>query len=368
MRVLHLSNHCIFGNGNVHAAVDLACAQSAAGHKVFYGSEGGDFVSLLAANRVEHLSLPQNHKKPLRVLASLVRLIGLIKREKIDIIHAHMMTGAILGRLAGSVCGVPLVTTVHNAFDRHAVIMGLGDRVIAVSEAVATNMISRGVKAKKVISILNGTLNAARRKDEPETTADLEHLAITTICGLHDRKGLPSLIEAFDIVSKSEPKAHLYIIGEGPDEARYWRQASQLECADRVHFLGQQRATKPFLRATDIFVLASLQDPCPLVIPEAREMGCAIVATHVDGIPEMLAVGPCGVMVPANDPIALASAIGELLADPIKREREKQAALVGIAYFDIDRVREDADRVYLSALADRHKPKKPRQTGRALSV
>ncbi len=52
------------------------------GHQVFYGSEGGDFVSLLEANKVEHVSLPQNHKQPIRVVATLGRLVRLIKRNK----------------------------------------------------------------------------------------------------------------------------------------------------------------------------------------------------------------------------------------------------------------------------------------------
>ncbi len=356
MRIFHLVNHCRFGNGNVHAAVDLACAQAAAGHKPFLLSEGGDFVDLLERNGVGHILLPQNHRRLPALVGSMRKLLGHIKAQRPDILHAHMMTGAILGRLAGTWSGVPLVTTVHNAFDSHSILMGLGDQVIGVSQAVSDQMGTRGVKANKLNTVMNGTRGVARRQGASRAPVGLQRPSITTLCGLHDRKGVRHLIEAFDLVSERHPDAHLYIIGEGPSEKLYQAQAAALTHGDRVHFLGQLRDPEAYLRESDIFALASLQDPCPLVIPEAREAGCAIVATHVDGIPEMLSIGGAGLTVPPGDGRAMAEAMNRLLDDPALLAASKAASLDGVAHFDITRVERETRDVYARALAGKNRP------------
>lgn len=353
MRVLHVSNHVIFANGNVHAAVDLACAQSAQGYEVHYASQGGDYETLLADNGVTHHRVRQSVKSPLNLARSTLDLVRLTRKLKPDILHAHMMTGALTGKAASIASGVPLVTTVHNAFDGHAILMGFGDRVIGVSKAVAQNMISRGVDAKKVVSVLNGTRNVARRKDEPVEGVTLNHPAIMTICGLHDRKGIRYLLKAFDAVSKTHPDAHLYILGDGPHADQYKAIAAGFEHASRIHFLGMIRKTRPYLAAADIFVLTSLQDPCPLVIPEAREQGCAIVASDVDGIPEMLSVGNAGHLVPPADPDALATALMALLSDPNLLAAQREASLKGIEYFDIERVTLQTGKIYKDLTASK---------------
>lgn len=356
MRIFHLVNHCRFGNGNVHAAVDLACAQAAAGHRPILLSEGGDFVDLLERHGVKHITLAQNHRHPLALMRSVSGLLRQIKAEKPDIMHAHMMTGAILGRIVGTLTGIPLVTTVHNAFDKHSILMGLGDQVIGVSRAVSDQMGARGVKAAKLNTVINGTRGVARRRNASKAPVGLKRPSITTVCGLHDRKGVKHLIEAFGEVSERHKAAHLYIIGEGPSEKIYQAQAAALPHGDRIHFLGQLRDTEAYLRESDIFALASLQDPCPLVIPEARETGCAIVATHVDGIPEMLKIGGAGLTVPPSDSHALAEAFSHLLDDPQALAASKAASLDGVDYFDITRVERETRDVYGRALTGKNRP------------
>jgi len=355
MRIFHLVNHCRFGNGNVHAAVDLACAQAAAGHQPVVLSEGGDFVDLLERHGVPHIVLPQNHRKLPAAVGSVGKLMRHIRALRPDILHAHMMTGAILGRVAGTLSGVPLVTTVHNAFDKHSILMGLGDQIVGVSQAVSDQMRARGVKARKLNTVINGTRGVARRQGASQEPVGLQRPSITTVCGLHDRKGVKHLIEAFGLVAERHPDAHLYIIGEGPSEKIYQAQAAELRHGDRVHFLGQLRDTEAYLRESDIFALASLQDPCPLVIPEAREAGCAIVATHVDGIPEMLRIGDAGLTVPPGDSEALADGLDHLLANPAALQASKAASLDGVAYFDISRVERETREVYARALVGRNR-------------
>lgn len=347
MRVLHLSNHCIFGNGNVHAAVDLACEQAKQGHEVFFASSGGDFENLLEQNGVRHVKIIHPNKyAPWIALPAAMAISQLCRLEKIQIVHAHMMTGAVLGWVATRIRRIPLVTTVHNAFDKHAVLMGLGDRVIAVSAAVAATMKRRGINPRKIQTVLNGTLGSARNKRLSDEAQSLQRPSITTVCGLHDRKGVRHLLDSFDMVHSSYPDAHLYIIGEGPQEEQYKAHALKLNSRNNIHFIGQVRDPRPYLISSDIFALASLQDPCPLVIAEAREQGCAIVATNVDGIPEMLAIGDAGLLCPPADPEKMSMNISKLLQNEEYLKSVQNSSLNNLEYFNISRVNKETLIIY----------------------
>src|SRR5215204_5516141 len=158
MRIVHILNHVReVGNGIVNVAVDLACLQAKAGHEVVVASAGGEYETLLKRYNVKHFELDQTRK-----LAKFPRAIrryeAVVREFQPDIVHAHMMTGVVLARVLRAWAGYALVSTVHNEFQRHAILMGLADRVIAVSEAVGRSMRQRGVAGSKIRVVLNGPL------------------------------------------------------------------------------------------------------------------------------------------------------------------------------------------------------------------
>jgi glycosyltransferase involved in cell wall biosynthesis len=154
------------------------------------------------------------------------------------------------------------------------------------------------------------------------------------------------------MVRETRPAAHLYILGEGPDEASLRAQAGSEE-ESHVHFIGTAPDTRPFLRAADIFVLASVADPAPLVISEAREVGIPIVATQVDGIPELLESGEAGILIPARAPDAIADAIGRLLDSDEERELWRNASRIRVDRLCMSRVAAETVSVYEEAIGRR---------------
>jgi glycosyltransferase involved in cell wall biosynthesis len=87
------------------------------------------------------------------------------------------------------------------------------------------------------------------------------------------------------------------------------------------------------------------------VLSEAREAGCAIVASNVGGIPEALDSGAAGILVPPADPAALSEALGLLLRDPAVREAYRARAREGLAAFSAQRYSDDIERIYATLLA-----------------
>ncbi|ONF49457.1 MULTISPECIES: glycosyltransferase family 4 protein [Methylobacterium] len=348
MRILHLLNHTRRLNGHVHAAVDLACRQVQLGHQVAVGSQGGDLDALLRSNGVETI-FASHDRGPDQVLKSFLGCGGVLRRWRPDIVHAHMMTSAVLAWPSCKLLRMPLVTTVHNEFEKGAILMGLGNRVIAVSGAVAWSMRRRGIAGSRIDVVLNGTIGSARMRGRSEEPQNLDHPAIVFVGGLHPRKGLPDLLRAFDAAFPHNPAMRLYVVGGGPHQDAYERTARALPCADAITFAGPRDDPYRWMLGADIFVLPSHADPAPLVLSEAREAGCAIIGTNVDGIPELLEAGRAGILVPPGDCDALARALIALTTDPAQLSEWRAKSQLNLDHLRIDRVAEETLAVYRRA-------------------
>ncbi len=352
MKILHLLNHVDrVGNGIVHVAVDLACVQARAGHDVWVASKGGAYEALLARYGVRHVRVDQA-RRPLAIWNALRTLRTLLRDERIEVVHAHMVTGYLLARVLRVLrVGAPwrLVASVHNEWQRSSSLMGGADRVITMSENAIARLTGRGMRRDKLRAVRNGTVGSPRLLDASQDVVTLRQPAIVTVAGLYERKGIRELIAAFDLLAPGHPDAHLYIVGEGPDRTRFEARAAASPARERIHFEGFRPSARPYLTEAAVFVLASHAEPGGLVLPEARDCGCAIVATAVDGSPELLENGRAGVLVPPFDAPALAAAITRLLDSPAERERWKAAARENLDWLRIERQHEETMAVYREA-------------------
>ncbi|MDQ8155033.1 MAG: glycosyltransferase family 4 protein [Gemmatimonadota bacterium] len=351
MKLLHLLNHVDrVGNGIVHVAVDLACVQARAGHEVWVASKGGAYEALLARHGVRHVRIDQS-RRPLTLLRAVVALRNLLRTERIEIVHAHMVTGYLLARLLRPRASWRLVASVHNEWQRSSTLMGGADRIISMSEDAVGRLAARGMPRDRLRAVRNGTVGSPRLLDAPQDAVTLQQPAIVTVAGLYERKGIADLIAAFDHLAPQRPNAHLYLVGEGPDRARFEAQAHASAAGARIHFEGFRASPRPYLQQAAVFVLASHAEPGGLVLPEARDCGCAIVSTAVDGSPELLDQGRAGILVPARDPLALGGAISRLLDDTAERDRWRAAARDNLDWLRIERQNDETVAVYREALA-----------------
>jgi glycosyltransferase involved in cell wall biosynthesis len=347
MRILHILDHIQeTSNGTVNATVDLACLQAKVGYKVAIASTGGKYEILLKQYGVQHFQFALT-KKLGRLLKAARRYRAIIREFQPDIVHTHVMKGVVFAYALRMRAGYALVSTVHNEFQRSAVLVGLADRVIAVSNAVAKSMERRGVPRKRLRVVCNGTLGSPRRRQLAEVLPlPLQRPAITTVAGMYRRKGIAELIDAFEQIALNYPQAHLYLVGSGPDQAQFKAKAQGTAVTDRIHFEGFQPEPQHYLLATDVFVLASHREPFGLVLSEAREAGCAIIASNVDGIPEALDGGQAGLLVPPGDSRALAEALARFLSAPKELYKWKGQAQHNLEWLSVARVHEETLAVY----------------------
>lgn len=129
------------------------------------------------------------------------------------------------------------------------------------------------------------------------------------------QKGFSYLLDALPEVLRSFPNAHLMLIGEGELRGDLERQAERLGVTDRVHLPGYRRDVPRLLHASDLFVLPSLYEGLPNVMLEAMAAGIPVVATSVNGVPEVIEEGVSGLLIPPGNARHIQSALCALLSD-----------------------------------------------------
>lgn len=361
MRVLFLTSHMEIGGIPLYT-VTLAEALARRGHQPVVVSRGGPLVERLAASGIPHVIAGLDVTSPFHpsAAAALGRVIGVIRRHHPDLLHAQTRTAYIVAGLAGRVTGVPVVTTAHGFYKWHwwrRLLPCWGTRVIAVSPAVQRLLVERyGVPPAKVATIANGIAweppPPARLAEEARRFRHLWGLGgdgpvIGTVARLTPAKRLDVLIHAFHQLRATMPQAHLLIVGDGPVKPDLIRLAYALGEQEHVILTGTVPHPVVPLSIMDVFVLPSSKEAFGLAIVEAMAMGRPVVASRVGGIPTVVEDGVTGVLVPPNDPDALARALQPLLADP---ERMRAMGRAGRAryeqQFTMDRVAREVESVY----------------------
>jgi glycosyltransferase involved in cell wall biosynthesis len=143
---------------------------------------------------------------------------------------------------------------------------------------------------------------------------------ILSVGRLVQQKDHDTLMAAFRLVVEQEPKAELWLVGEGSRRDALKLEANRLFPPGQVRLLPAQLDLRPLFQAATLFVLSSLWEGLPNVVLEAMATGLPVVATGVGGLPEAVLPGQTGWLVPPRDPPALAAAINEALTAPETRE------------------------------------------------
>jgi glycosyltransferase involved in cell wall biosynthesis len=239
----------------------------------------------------------------------------------------------IIGRIVGKLAGVKVVTTVHFGYEcktkliykLEEFLLPLSDRIIAISQCVKDYLIQKGIDKNRIEIIRNAIALENQHITDPKFKPDSSPAKIGSIGRLIRRKGFATLIEGF---SRIEGEAHLEIIGDGPERNHLAELITRLSLNRRVELLGQlpNNDVLEKLMSWDMFVFSPTWEGFGLVVLEAMSSGKPVIATDVGGIPEIIQDGTTGILVPPENPKALADKIDELINNPALRSRLGNAA------------------------------------------
>ncbi|MBV8202968.1 MAG: glycosyltransferase [Acidobacteria bacterium] len=178
-----------------------------------------------------------------------------------------------------------------------------------------------------------------------------EAMVVGAVGRLAPEKGLPFLLEAVALGRARGLPLALVLVGDGPDRASLEREAERRGIAAHARFLGFQRHLESLYPAFDVFAMPSLEEASPMALLEAMACGCAIVASAVGGVPEILAGGRCGLLVEPASPGALARAFAQLAAEPgLRRHVAAEARARILADYDLPAMIRRHEQLYLSLL------------------
>ena len=331
MRLLHIASHLNVGGVSRYLCA-LSDALAQRGHRVIIAADHGRCEPIVREMGATHWRVPLHTSVEFspQVLAACWMLAARVRREPVDLIHAHTRVAQVVAARLSCALRVPYVTTWHGFFRPN---LGrkwwpcTGDLTIAISEPVRRHLEQVfHVPSERIRLIPHGIDLAPFESpvDPPAQAAVREraHLlphgpVVGTISRLVRSKGLDLLIQSFSRVRASVPDAHLLIVGDGEDRARLERVARASGVEDAIHFSGTLPDVRAALSLMQLFVfLPAEQEGFGLSLLEAMASGRPIVAVRRGGgAPWVLQTSGVGIVVEPDDIDGLARAITQVLQD-----------------------------------------------------
>lgn len=292
-------------------------------YSVVVGRAGGELVNRLTAQGLPALAVPVSGSVDPRTLAALARII---RRQRIQVLHAHASHAHSYGLLLARACQLPLVVTRRVDFVPRpglASQLKYGHRVarlVAISRGVGRALARGGVPPQAIIP--SGvdparTLAGDRARGRAALNLSDEQQLVLNVAALADHKGQSDLLSAWATIADRFPTAVVAIAGDGDRRAALEAQI-EAEQIPRCRLLGWRGDIPDLLAAADLFCMSSHEEGLGTSIADAMVAGLAVVATTAGGIPEVV-TPETGWLVPPKAPNQLAEALAEALTQPAQR-------------------------------------------------
>ena len=286
---------------------------------------------------------------PARDVAAVLQLYRLFRRERPAIVHTHTSKAGFVGRFAAWLAGVPAVihqphghifygywsrprTAMFVALERVAA--HWTDTMIALTPREIEEHLERGIgRAEQYAVVPSGVPTRALREgaaSRAEARARLglpaDAYVVAGVGRFVPIKGFDLLVAALGDLVAQVPNAHVVLIGDGVERGALEAQAAALGVTARLHISGAVTDVVGLLPAADVLAAPSRNEGMGRVLVEAMALGLPVVGTRVGGIGDVILDGECGLLVPPEDPAALAAALIDLGQDLGRRAKLGEGA------------------------------------------
>lgn len=327
--------------------------------------EPGPLVGKMKAKRIPTDVV---HLAPLLNPFALMWLAWLLRRNNVVILQTHGARANVYGRLAAWLAGVPcVVSTVHNSIRDYdvssvkrwiyrsllRVTLPRTDRIICVSDALKRDVLADCPHAAPLTTtVLNGidpvwfTRSGNRDKIRKEWCVG-HGPVLLTVARLAEEKGHRFLIDSLPGLLVEWPSLVCLFVGDGAYREPLRALAREKGIEQSCRFVGSRDDVIDWYAAADVMVLPSLSEGFPFAVLESLAMSCPVVATHVNGVPEIIRDGCTGLLVPPRKPQALEAAIRAMLREPAWAARMAKAGQKEVfARFTVEKMVQDTVRVF----------------------
>jgi glycosyltransferase involved in cell wall biosynthesis len=287
-------------------------------------------------------------------LDAVMRVVKIIKEQKVDVIHCHGFKAGLVGRLAAWMTGCPCVYTVHNFLPNSTKIKKIiavwlekilalkTHSIITVSKALRSyEMEMLNVSGDRIKVVYNGIQMSRLQESHLDVRKKWgikeRDILVGTVARLIPSKGIDLLIQAIPEILKKYPDVKFMIVGGGPDEGRLKELAKSHHCEKNIIFTGHVKYIWYYYNAFDIFILPTLSEGLGISVLEAMASGKPVIASNTGGIPEIIEHGVNGYLIPPGSSQKIMKAILYLISQPEERARYIKAGYKTIRHnFDYE--------------------------------
>ena len=332
---------------------ELALGLKQRGYNVYVASGGGVLANELMKQGIRHFFVPMR----LHPVIAAWLLGRIVKKYKIDILHANSAAAGIAAVRLKDKYPVKIVYTAHGVFGHNAKERTIqkADQIICVSEFVKNYAREKGYAAEKLTTIYTGidTNKFCPQKEAGRRLRQLYHLteatftlAITARIKNLQNKGHLDILEVLTRYNKAAGW-HLFVIGKGRALGRLKAEIKHRGLEDRVHCLGHSSAVQNILAVADVVVLPSKLETFGLVLAEAMAMEKPAVAYAVGGTPEVIADGKTGFLARLGDINDLYEKLSLLADNPLCCQEMGQAARLWVrGRFSQEKMLDEVEALY----------------------
>lgn len=262
------------------------------------------------------------------------RLANTLKMRNIDVLHTHGYKSDIIGYLAASRAGVPLVCTPHGFSEKVGIKLKLymkagtfalkrAQFVAPLSVELVQDMERFGVPYQKIHFIENGVdlteLEDYRNVldvEQGKRKKTLTEPRLGYVGQLIHRKGISDMIRTFQQVWQQYPGATLTLVGDGSERTELEKLAKSLPCGDRIEFLGFRKDRLALVKTFDVFLMTSSLEGIPRCLMESMVIGTPVIAYDIPGVNELIHDGETGLLAPMGDFRQLGTQVIRLVENP----------------------------------------------------
>lgn len=385
---------------NPHIVIGITSAQTClilgdrlrtlreAGFRVTLVSNPGELLTRTATQEnVESVAIPMRREiAPVADLLALLRLCWLLWRLKPDMTEFSTPKAGLLGSIAAMLCRVParvyflrgLKLETSTGFKRRILLAAerlasaCSHAVLCNSDSLRNQALALGVAPESKLHLLGGGssngVDVERFHPGPENLRDRLGLpqdahVVGFVGRLTRDKGLPELVEAFDLILAAKPDAHLLLVGwfDAAEDALGLRLRSLIKSHPRIHLTGYVADTAPYYRVMDVMVLPTWREGFPNVVLEAAATGIPVVTTLSTGSRDAVVPEVTGLLIPPGYPVAILESVLQLLANPERRRRMGEAARAWVLDHYINEHVLGRTALYYKSLLDRILPENSRR-------
>jgi glycosyltransferase involved in cell wall biosynthesis len=293
----------------------------------------------------------------------------ILRQEKPHLVHTHTPKAGIVGRWAARSAGVPVILHTYHGFgfsDSHGILekqiylwierltANITTRFVTVSDRNRTKGETYKIFQKQDCSVIRSGVDPllfegsdySKSKKKMELGLLPSDMIVGNVASFTPSKGLHLFLQAAYQIREKMPGVRFVIAGDGTLRPQLEKLTRQFQLQDVLMMLGWRRDIPDLMRIFDVFLLTSLWEGVPRVLVEAAFSGIPIVASNVDGVPEVVEDGQNGFLVPPGDTATMANRVVTLLRDQTLRDKMGQYGSAVAARFSLEGMLQDYSHLY----------------------